>query len=80
MTLYAQDGLPIVLLEGFEELNVSVDCRDDKGMLSLTFGSMDAFDYARQQWGYINEADDGKFLLIANHDRCGPDDQRQPYM
>lgn len=29
LTLYAQDGLPIVLLERFEELNVAVNCRDE---------------------------------------------------
>ena len=80
MTLYAQDGLPIVVLERFEELNVSVNCRDDEGILVLTFGSTDALDYAEEQWGYVNKADDGRFLLIANHDGCGPDDQRQAYM
>lgn len=79
MTLYAPEGLPIVLLERFEELNVSVKCRDDEGTLSLTFGSRDAFDYARKQWGYVNKADDGQFLFITNKDGCGPDDQRQAY-
>ena len=80
MTIYAQDGLPIVVLERFDELNVSVNCRDDEGVLALTFGSTDAFNYAEEQWGYVNKADDGQFLLIANNDGCGPDDQRQAYM
>lgn len=80
MTLYAADGLPIVLLERFEELNVSVNCHDDEGTLSLTFASKDAFDYSKTKWEYVNKADDGKFLLIANTDGCGPHDQRQPYM
>ncbi|CAF9942270.1 MAG: hypothetical protein ALECFALPRED_009642 [Alectoria fallacina] len=80
MTLYAPDGLPIVLLERFELLNVSVKCQDDEGVLSLVFASEDAFDYAVKQWGYVNEADDGKFLLIANKDGCGIDGQRQPYI
>lgn len=80
MTLYAQPGLPIVLLERFEELNISVKCWDDEGQLLLTFGSMDAFEYALKQWGYVNEADNGSFLFIANKDECGPDDQRQAYM
>ena len=79
MTLYAPDGLPIVLLERFEELKVSVRCQDDEGKLSLTFSSKDAFDYALSQWGYINKADDGRFLFITNKDGCGPDDQRQAY-
>ena len=80
MTLYARDHLPIVLLERFEELNVSVKCREDEGTLLLTFGSADTFDYAEKQWGYVNEADDGRFLFIANEDGCGADDQRQPFM
>lgn len=79
MTLYAPEGLPIVLLERFEELNVSVKCHDREGKLSLTFSSKDAFDYAVKQWGYVNKADDGKFLFITNKDGCGPDDQRQAY-
>lgn len=80
MTLHAPLGLPIVLLERFEELNISVKCQDDNGTLSLMFGSTDAFDYANNQWAYVNEADDGNFLFIANKDGCGPDDQRQLYM
>ena len=80
MTLYAQEDLPIVLLERFEELNVSVKCKDDDGTLILSFNSNDAFYYAKQVWRYVNEADDGKFLFIVNKDGCGPDDQRQPYM
>lgn len=80
MTLYAQDGLPIVLPERFEELSVSVNCHDDEGTLSLAFALKDAFHYAKAQWGYVNKADDGKFLLIANKDGCGPDGRRQPYM
>ena len=77
LTLHAQDGLPIVLLE---RLNVSVGCRDEEGTLALTFGSTEAFEYAKEQWGYVKKAVDGRFLLIANHDGCGPDDQRQSYM
>ena len=80
MTLYASDSLPIVLLEYFEELDVSVDCRDDEGTLALAFGSAEAFDYAKEQWDYVNKGDDGRFLLIANHDGCGADYQRQSYM
>ena len=79
MTLYAPDGLPIVLLERFEGLTSSVDCKGDDGAMSLTFNSKKAYKYALKIWGYINEDDDKQFLLIANHDGCGPDDERQPY-
>ena len=79
MTLYAADGLPIVSMERFEGLTSAVDCNGDDGTTSLTFGSKKAFDYALQIWGYINEDDDKNFLLIANHDGCGPTDERQAY-
>lgn len=79
MTLYAPDGLPIVLMERFEGLTAAVDCKGDDGAMSLTFKSKDAYDYALKTWQYINEDDDKQFLLIANHDGCGRHDQRQPY-
>ncbi|KAG8526649.1 uncharacterized protein KY384_008078 [Bacidia gigantensis] len=80
MTLYAPDGLQIVTMERFEPLTKSVDCNDDDGQMSLTFKSQDAFDYALKTWSTINDNDDKRFLLIANHDGCGPDDERQPYI
>ena len=68
MTLYAADGLLLVLMERFDSLTSSVDCNDDDGTMSLTFKSQDAFNYALQEWNYVNQNDDGKFLLIANHE------------
>ena len=80
MTLYAEDGLQIVLMERFEGLTESVDCKGDDGTMSLTFNSQAAFQYALQTWEFINESAEKKFLLIANHNGCGPDDERQPYL
>jgi len=80
MTLYAPDGLLMIMLERFEGLTSAVDCKGDDGIMSLTFSSQDAFNHALQEWSYINKNDDGQFLLIANHGGCGPDDQRQPYL
>ena len=80
MTIFAPEGLPIVSLERFEPLNVAVDCRDDEETLALTFGSTDAFNYAKTQWNYVNQADESRLLLIANHDGCGADGQRQGYV
>lgn len=79
MTLYAPDGLPIILMERFEGLTAAVDCKGDDGTMSLTFNSIEAYDYALKTWQIINEDDDKQFLLIANHDGCGADDERQPY-
>ncbi len=80
MTLYAPDGLLMIMLERFEGLTTAVDCKGDDGIMSLTFSSQDAFNHALQEWSYINKNDDGQFLLMANHEGCGPDDQRQPYL
>ena len=79
MTLYAPSGLPIVLMERFEGLTSAMDCKGDDGTMSLTFTSKEAYNYALEIWGYINEDDEEQFLLIANHDGCGPADERQPY-
>lgn len=79
MTLYAPEGLPIVLMERFEGLTSAVDCKGDDGAMSLTFKSKEAYEYALKAWQYINEDEHKQFLLIANHDGCGPDDERQPY-
>ena len=80
MTLFAPDGLQIVMMERFEGLTKEVDCHGDDGQMSLTFASQEAFDYALRTWSNINEHKDDKFLLIANHAGCGPDDERQPYI
>lgn len=80
MTLYAPDGLQMILMEEFDHLTSSVGCNNDDGTMSLTFKSRHAFDYALKTWRYINEYDNDKFILIANHAGCGPDDQRQPYL
>ncbi|KAI4098819.1 MAG: hypothetical protein L6R37_006273 [Teloschistes peruensis] len=80
MTLYAPDGLQIVMMERFEPLTSAVDCKGDDGHMSLTFKSKDAFKHALDTWNFINQAPEKKFLLIANHDGCGPDDERQPYL
>ncbi|KAL8929157.1 MAG: hypothetical protein Q9172_000592 [Xanthocarpia lactea] len=79
MTLYAPDGLQIVLMERFEPLTSAVDCKGDDGEMSLTFQSQEVLDYAVNTWSFINQAKDESFLLIANHDGCGPDEERQAY-
>ena len=68
MTLYAPDGLLLIMMERFEGLTSSVDCKGDDGTISLTFNSENAFNYALQEWSYINQNDNGTFLLIANHE------------
>lgn len=80
ITLQESPGLPIVLLERFEHLTADVDCRGRSGHMSLRFTSEDTFQQALKAWRYINDHVDHQFLLIANHNGCAPDDDRQPYM
>jgi hypothetical protein len=79
MVLFADSDLPIVLMEAFEGLTSAVDCQGDDGQMSLTFSSAEAFSYALGSWSYIHEDAEQQFLLIANHEGCGPDGQRQAY-
>ena len=80
MTLYAPDGLQMVMMERFEPLTSAVDCNGDDGSMSLTFKSQEAFQHALDTWGFINKEQEKRFLLIANHDGCGPQDERQAYV
>lgn len=79
MTLYAPNDLLIISMEVFEGLTSAVDCHGDDGTLSLTFRSREALDYALEKWSWINEDADKVFIMIANHDGCGPDRERQAY-
>jgi hypothetical protein len=79
MTLYAMEGLPIVMMERFEGLTTAVDCKGDDGQMSLTFRSKTAYEKAIASWAYINEDTEKQFLMITNHDGCGPRYERQAY-
>lgn len=80
MTLQAPPDLPIVLLERFDHMTNDIDCKGDDGEMSLTFKSEYAYRQASNAWKYLNEHDGHRFLLIANHEGCGPGDERQAYM
>ena len=79
MDLTAPDGLPIVLMEKFEQLTRKVDCNADDDILSLTFIDQRTYKYAISTWSYINEDAHKRFLLITNHASCSPADERQAY-
>lgn len=46
----------------------------------MKFGSVDAFEYAREQWGFVNKGVGGRFLLVVNEEGCGGEGERQAYM
>ncbi|KAL8653595.1 MAG: hypothetical protein Q9226_003789 [Calogaya cf. arnoldii] len=77
MTLYAPDGISIVQMERFEGLTSAVDCKGDDAAMSLAlFKSKQAYNYGLKTSQYINEDDDQQILLIANHEGCGPAEQK----
>ena len=79
MTLFAPDGLQMIMMERFEGYTSTVDCNDDDGILSLTFKSQEAYEYALNTWSHINQRAEDRFILIANHDGCGQENGRTPY-
>jgi hypothetical protein len=79
MTLEALEGPLLVTMERFEGLTSEVDCLGHDGEVSLTFKSREAFQFALQKWSYVNDNDTANFLLVTNHDGCGPENERQVY-
>ena len=80
ITVEAPSGLPIVLMERFDDHTESVDCNGNDGHMSLTYKTEDAFRRAVQAWSYVNNHVDHRFMLIANHDDCSPYHDRQAYI
>lgn len=63
-------------MEKFEGLTSDVDCStigDHK--LSVTLVDEEVFSYI-QIWSWINEREDNQFVMIMNHEGCGPAAQR----
>lgn len=76
LTLHAPENSRILLMEKFEGLTSAVDCStigDHK--LSITLIDEDVFSYI-QIWSWINEREDNQFVMITNHEGCGPAAQR----
>ena len=79
MTLVAPGGLAIVMLERLEGLTAAVDCDGADGALGVTWTSREAYAHALASWAWVNAAAAAEFLLIANHEGCGPQSERQAY-
>jgi hypothetical protein len=77
MTMSAAEGEKILSMERFGYLIESVTC--GYGDMVLKFKSKDSFQYAMKQWEWADEKKKNKFIMVANHDGCGPAGQRQPY-
>jgi len=79
MTMFAQENLPIVMMEKFAGLTSHVDCHSQDGQMSLTFRDAAAYKQAAKVWAHLNEKDENQFLMIANHPSCSDPGQRQPF-
>ncbi|KAF8250476.1 hypothetical protein K440DRAFT_164112 [Wilcoxina mikolae CBS 423.85] len=80
MTLIAPSGLPIVMMERLEGLTAAVDCSaEGDGELGVTWKDDEAYKRALKSWDWINEDKELQFLMIMNHDGCGPDNERNAY-
>lgn len=78
--LYAPTDLPIITMERFGGLTSLVNCNADDGSIALTFESEEAYKVALHEWAYINEKDDDRFVLIADHVSCLLNGDRQPFV
>jgi len=80
MTLVAPSGMPIVMMERLEGLTSAVDCSaETDGELAVTWESREVYDQALKEWAWVNEEAALQFLLVVNHDGCGPDAERVAY-
>ncbi|KAL7267996.1 hypothetical protein RUND412_009395 [Rhizina undulata] len=77
----APDGMRIINMEAFEGFTTSVDCSTaGDGKIGLTFRDKQSFEYAINKWGWINEKEEHQFVMVTNHDGCGADAERVPYL
>ncbi|KAH0559367.1 hypothetical protein GP486_004118 [Trichoglossum hirsutum] len=76
MTMYAADGELIISMERFAGMLENVVCGDN---MVLDFKTNESFQYALQAWNWTNEDTKNNFIMVANYDGCGPDQQRWPY-
>jgi hypothetical protein len=67
----------VINMESFHDELVAVDCTPPT--MSMQFAHQEAYDAAKQQWGWVNGKDQRFFILFANDAKCGPSKQRVPY-
>jgi hypothetical protein len=65
-------------MDRFTGMLNAVDCHAESMMLQ--FNSNDSFNSARHSWNWVSDAVNNTFVLIANYDGCGPDQERQPFL
>lgn len=76
VSLSAQDGRLILLVEDFDYLLSSISCspayaRPLSGVIVMDFSDEPAYHDAAAEWRYLQE-----FAVITSHPGCNPDDER----
>lgn len=65
-------------MDRFTGMLAAVDCHAESMMLQ--FNSNASFTSARNSWNWVSDAVNNTFVLIANYEGCGPDQERQPFL
>lgn len=69
------DGTELLYMSRFQGFTTSVDCSlNDGDGLAITFSSSEYLELAKQQWGWLNDAEGHAFWMITNHIDCSKDD------
>lgn len=77
MADYALPNEKVISMEEFGDELSDVDCTPPD--LYMDFKHKDAFEEAKQKWGWVNQNQQNHFILFVNHPKCGPRDRRVAY-
>lgn len=67
----------VINMEIFGDELQTVDCTPPE--VFLGFKAKEAFEAAKQKWGWVDEKEEHHFVLVMNHAKCGPENQRKAY-
>lgn len=76
LTITMSDGRRLVSMERFEPYTHSVECGES---MVLRFKSERLLKKAIHAWDWENKKDNDGFIMITNHEGCGPKTERVPY-
>ncbi|OAQ57724.2 hypothetical protein VFPPC_12121 [Pochonia chlamydosporia 170] len=67
----------VINMDIFGDELEAVDCTPPE--VFLDFKAREAFEAAQQKWGWVDEKKEHHFVLVMNHPKCGPENQRKAY-
>ncbi|CAG8977732.1 hypothetical protein HYALB_00012167 [Hymenoscyphus albidus] len=78
LTVFFNEEYEFVIgMEKFDGMLNSVDCSEN---MMLEFKDNATFTYAKQAWNWVSDDVNNTFVMVANYDGCGDDQERQPYL